>query len=172
MYKSIYLSGCPAATIAMWRKEVEALPKQKQEKWHKSGRNEEGTFRQVRFRGGHFQVKVLANTGKGQYLLPDKGWAPMVAEGEIIERRQILDTYGEEIMHMFDLCLGEENTRKNGVPYVMHPQSRRMIEAERRGGVKERDEELRCVMRENSTGNHHRNKFVKVETASGQPVRG
>jgi len=170
MDKPIYMSGCPAATIAMWRAEVEALPKKKQEKWRKSGRNEEGTFRQVRFRGGHFQVKVLADTSKGKCLLPVEGWAPMIAEGELVKRSQIIDTYGEEIMQKLDDVLGEENT-KNGVSYVMHPQSQRMLEAERRGGIKARDEELRRVMLENSTGHHHRNKVVKVATAAGEPVR-
>jgi len=165
MEQPIYVSRGSAVALARWRAEVEALPIKLQDKWHVSRRNEDGTARRIRFRGGHFQIKVLANTTKGQCLLPADGWAPVIAEGESLAPSQVIDTYGAEVLHMI-------MERFGGFSYGRHPQSERLFEAELRGGVDARDAEFRLMMMENSTGHHHRNKRVSIPVAPGQPVRG
>ena len=162
----IYAARGSAVGLAKWRAEIEALPSKKQDTWHISRRNEDGTFRRIRFRGGHFQIRVLSNTTRGRCLLPANGWAPIVAEGDEVTPSQIIDTYGEEVLNMV-------MRRPAGLSYATDDQqSKRLFNAELRGGVDARDAEFRLIMLENSTGHHYRNKHVSIPVAPGQPLRG
>ena len=169
MEKPIYLSGVPMSVVARWKAEVEALPPRKQSKWRKIGRNEEGTLRKVRYFGGYFQIKVLANTMNGEAILPIDGWAPIVPTGSQATRDQVIQCYGLTMMNKI-----EEEYYKNleiwaGMAY---PRFERVTKAEEQGGEEARNVELRRMMAENYTGKHHRNKVVNVPTPTGQPVRG
>ena len=118
------------------------------------------------FEGGHFQIRVLSNTTRGRCLLPANGWAPIVAEGDEVTPSQIIDTYGEEVLNMV-------MRRPAGLSYATDDQqSKRLFNAELRGGVDARDAEFRLIMLENSTGHHYRNKHVSIPVAPGQPLRG
>ena len=169
MDKPIYLSGAPASDLEKWRKEVEALPPRKQAKWRKIGRNHEGTFRQVRYYGGYFQIKALANTMKGEAILPDSGWAPIVPTGGHAERDQVIHCYGLSMMRAIEEQFNKDPESCSGRSY---PQFERVNRAEERGGIEARNEELRRMMAENYTGKHHRNKSTRIPTKPGQPVRG
>ena len=169
MDKPIYLSGVPVSVEERWRAEVEALPPRKQSKWHKIGRNAEGTLRKVRYVGGYFQIKVLANTTNGEAILPIDGWAPIVPTGSQVTRDQVIHCYGLTMMTTI-----EEEYNKNPEIWsgMSYPRFDRVLQAEEQGGVEARDDELRRMMAEKYTGKHHRNKSVKIPTPTGQPVRG
>ena len=162
MEKSVWISGATAEGMARLRAEVEALPLKKQEKWHTCGCSIDGTRRRIRFRGGHFQIKVLANTTKGESLLPVNGWAPMVAIGENAEPSQIVETYGKGISpHMVNLQ-----------PERLRPQMKQILQAYECGGPDACNAEGFRMMLHNYTGRHHRNKHVSIPVAPGQPLRG
>ena len=169
MDKPIYISGVPASVMEQWQAEVEALPLKKQSKWRKIGRNTQGTFRQVRYYGGYFQIKVLADTANGEAILPIDGWAPIVQTGGQATRDQVIHCYGLTMMQTI-----EEEYNKNPEIWsgMSYPRFGRVQQAEERGGEEARNDELRRMMAEAHTGKHHRNKSVKIPTPTGQPVRG
>jgi hypothetical protein len=169
MDKPIYLSGAPPSDLERWRAEVEALPPRKQAKWRKIGRNHEGTFRQVRYYQGYFQIKVLANTMKGEAVLPYTGWAPIVPTGGQATRDQVIHCYGLSMMQAIE---AQFNQDPESLSRMSYPQFDRVAQAEARGGSEARNEELRRMMAENHTGKHHRNKSITIPTRPGQPVRG
>jgi hypothetical protein len=161
MEKSLVVTGVPAEGIAKWRAEVESLPLKKQLTWHACCGSIEGTLRRVRFWKGYFQVKVLANTGKGELLLPADGWAPVVAIGESVTPSQILETYDEEMLQKYE-----------NMPEIVRPHVEQLVRAYIRGGLDACSVAGIRMILENSTGHHHRNKHVSIPVAPGQPVRG
>ena len=160
MEKPLYSLCASSEAMAKWRADIESLPMRKQKKWHASCMSHEGTLHQVRFQGGYFQARVPETTGKGQFLLPAAGWAPIVAIGDELAPTQIVDAFGEEIMKR----MGDFTT-------LIHPRSVRAVEADLQGGVDASNIEFDMIVFQNLTGQHHRNKSMKVPTTPGQPVR-
>ena len=170
MSQQVYMSGVLSATINLWQAEVEALPPRKREKWHKSCRDGQGVYRQTRYYNGNFQVKVRPDTSKGKLLLPESGWAPVVAIDGVVSRGQLVDSYGEDVIARIESDRGErfEAELARG---LIDPQYQHAAEEAFQGGIVAADNALRRTMAENHTGNHYRNKAIGVPTSAGQPVR-
>ena len=170
MAQQLYMSGVLSATINLWQAEVDALPPRKREKWHKSCRDGLGVFRQTRYYNGNFQVKVRPDTSNGKLLLPQSGWAPVVAVDGMVHRHQLVDSYGEDTIASIEAARGEtfEEERAEG---LIDPQYQHVAEAAFQGGVAAADDALRRTMAENHTGNHYRNRTIAVPTSAGRPVR-
>ena len=152
------------------REMVEALPKKKQEKWHDVGKNENGTFRKLRYFNGDFQIKVIAGATKGNYMIPPSGWAPVIASGSSPTMKQVTDAYGEEVVKAMEEYVGGkiDAFSSRSTPNHQRVQDACLL----MGSFEGFNSEMYSMIKEHETGNHYRNKSLNVPTRPGQPVRG
>ena len=158
MLKPFFITMIPREHMAALQEGMQALPTRKQKNWHSSTIGYNGVMTRIRFFNGYFQSRVPEGSRDPQFEWPASGWVPVVQVGDEVNDQQIIDTYGNEFV----------SARESRVD----PESRINYEAEMRGDRDASVVEIERRIAENHTGNHHRNKHVKIPTTSGQPVRG
>ena len=147
-----------------WRKEVDKLPERKKCKWNGAMISQQGVRAKVRFNDGYFQIKKPADwfsEYKGVVRSND-GWYPMVPSNTHPTYEQMAQSYGHEQALEFGrggevFFVGEED---------------QVGDDETAEGLRVQMSHTRERIQQNHTGNHYRNKKLRIPTAPGEPVRG
>jgi hypothetical protein len=150
-----------ALVIEQWAAEIAALPERKRSKWSTATMEADGVYHKIRYHNGQFEKKVH-NDGRLDHLKVD--WMPIIPMGGEPTAEQVLRIYGVEAAEA-QLEGGVPQSFIGGVPLL--PQD---FATER--GMLATHAAVQDDIDANYTGNHYRNKTVRVPTKVGQPVRG
>ena len=126
-----------------------------------------GVKQSVRYHKGHFQIKIGAHLRNDRkFVIPDHGWVPVVPIGGEVSREQLVDAYGLEYVEYQESI----SSKPLDSPVELVVNNPRVLEASH-AGFSEMNRVMGEIVAQNQTGNHRRNKKIRIPTRPGEPVR-